>query len=140
MRIAALAGLFATPLFGYPIAATALFGVDSLAGERIVIFHLLHEKRLLLNAFTADWVASLPSAYLVSTVLVFVALGVRRLRDDRAGAVALTVGCALAGLGAATSFTGAWIGATHVALLAAGVAYSVPLRFCVRRLSSSDVV
>ncbi len=138
--MSALVGLLVTPLLGYPLVAAALVGADSLAGERLFLFQVAHERRLLLNTFIADYLASLPSAYLVTAALVALAFVVRHRLDRRAASIALTVGGALTGLVTATSVTGAWFGVTHVVLLAAGTAYAIPLGFCVRRLLRTDVL
>lgn len=125
MTAVAAVVLLLTPLVAYPLAATALVVVDSLAGERLFLYLAAYERRLLLDTFLADYRASLPVALLLSLLLMTLGLLARRWRGDVWATPVSVIGGGAAGFCGALVISGAAPGATHVALTGAGAVHGL---------------
>ena len=132
MMLKGLLTLVVAPLAGYPLFACALAAADTVMGERLVRFDATYERRLLLETFKADYIASLPWMLALTAALLAAAVLTRRWLGDRHGFAVAILGGGGAGLLAARTITGDLFGVTHAALLGAGALFglvlTVPLR------------
>ena len=132
MILKGLLTLLVAPLTGYPLFAFALAVADTGMGERLVLFDATYERRLLLETFMADYVASLPWMLALAAALLAAAFLTRRWLGDRSGIAVTLLGGGGAGLLAARAITGGLFGVTHLALLGAGTLFGLLLAVPIR--------
>jgi hypothetical protein len=74
----------------WPAVFVTLVALDTVRGERLFLYQLAYEQRLLIDTFIADYLAALPLAFVVIGIASLVAWGIGR-RVGRRGTIASLV-------------------------------------------------
>jgi hypothetical protein len=122
----------------YPFFAASLVAIDSLVGERLFSFYVAYERRLLVETFVADYIASLPLMLVITLALAGGALALHRVLGRRNANIALVAIGVIAAFAAATMLTGTGFSGVHLALAIDTMAYCVLMSFLVHRFATTS--
>jgi hypothetical protein len=138
MMLRGLVSLLMLAFAAYPLFAASLVAIDSLAGERLFSFYAAYERRLLVETFVADYIASLPLMLVITLAIAGVAFALQRVLARRTANIAVMAGGVIAAFATATLVTGTTFSGVHLVLVIDIVAYCAVMNFLVPRFAPTS--